>query len=278
MARNSVDKRARILVVEDIDTTRKAYVRNLKLEDGYRVDTAGDLAEATAAIDACTYHAALVDIMLAGEKDVANRDGVAVIQRLAALNEGTQAVVLSAQPEKQLIREFLKEYGAFDYLDKERLNDTGMDLMIEFVSNAIEASPVGNAPSWEAVVTALAGDRAEHEFVSQIMSGLSFGGGFENLTRSLGSTVRHLLPLLPPQARNTGLVLDHERAGFVAQYWSKGQGCAIEIGVFGKTGTRTERPGTLDDAVLIRHEKAGLHVVVTRLPRASRDEYAYPHA
>lgn len=273
MARNSVDKRTSILVVEDIETTRNMYVRNLELEGGYSVDMAKDLSEAVNALERRAYQVALVDIMLAGPKDTANRDGIKVLQRIRELGEGTQAVVLSAQKDTQLVREFIKEYSAFDYLDKDSLNKAGLDKMFDFVARAAKKSPVGDQPSWEAVVECLAGGRTERMFVSDIMN-LSFSGGFENLSRTLPAAVRYLLPLMPPEEGSQGLTLRDEEGRFVARYWSKGQGCAVEVTLRGKDGPRASAPAPEDDGVFLEREKGGLEVVVSRLADVARSAFA----
>ena len=274
MARESADKRVRVLVVEDIETTRSMYVRNLELRGDYHVDTAADLDEATAALDAFTYHVALVDIMLAGAKDTANRDGTKVLERIRDLDEGTRAVVLSAQKETQQVREFIKEYEAFDYLDKDALLEAGIGKMIEYVATAAGDSKVGTEPSWDAVVAALAGDRDEPAFVSEAMSSLKFGGGFENLKRTLTAAVRHLLPLAPAREGATGLALDESTGSLEARFWSKGQGCAIEFVLSGKDGDGPSQGAAAGDAALVEREKGGLSVVVTRLAEEPREGFA----
>ncbi len=260
MTHESVDKRVRLLVVEDVETTRNMYVRNLELDGDYRVDTAADLEQATAALDLVSYHVALVDIMLAGPKDTSNRDGAKVLERIRDMGEGTRAIVLSGQSETQQVREFLKELDAFDYLDKDALLEAGIGKMVEYVDTASAGSPLGSTPSWEIVSRALGGAREEPEFVSEMLA-LRFGGGFENLRQTLAASIRHLLPLLPPREGEAGLTVNGAGA-MSASFWSKGQGCAVEIAVVGKNST--EAPPSGEETLLAR-EKGGLGVSVTRL-------------
>jgi CheY-like chemotaxis protein len=274
MARESADKRVRVLVVEDIDTTRNMYVRNLELHSDYRVEAAADLAEATEALDALTFHVAVVDIMLAGPKDTANRDGTKVLDRIRELDEGTRAVVLSAQEEPQQVREFMKQHDAFDYLEKDELLKTGIGKMLEYVSNAAEDSRVGCEPSWDTVVGALAGRREEPIFVSEVMGALKFGGGFENLQRTLTAVVRYLAPLVPALDGDRGLVFDEERGVLAARYWSKGQGCAIEFVVSGRESEGRAEGASSQDGALTEREKGGLRVAALRRDDSSREEYA----
>lgn len=274
MARESVDKRVRVLVVEDIETTRNMYVRNLELRGDYRVDTAADLAEATAALDTLTYHVALVDIMLAGAKDTANRDGTDVLGRIGELDEGTRAVVLSAQKEPQQVREFMKAHGAFDYLEKDDLLKAGIGKMIEYVAAAAAASPVGDEPAWDAVVGSLAGDRDEPAFVSEVMDRLKFKGGFENLQRTLTAAVRYMAPLAPVREGGGGLAFDEERGVMAARFWSKGQGCAIEFTLAGKQGGAPGEGTGSRDGALMEREKGGLSLAIVRQADLPREAFA----
>jgi len=125
MGNDSLDKRTRVLVVEDVDTMRKMLVRSFLLRGHYRVDEAADLDEAMHALETCTYQVALVDIMLAGAMDTANRDGSKVLEKIRDLEEGTRAIVLSGQDQPQLARDFLKEFGAADYIAKSEPGRSG---------------------------------------------------------------------------------------------------------------------------------------------------------
>jgi len=266
MKDDSVDKRTRVLVVEDVDTMRKMLVRSFLLRGNYRVDEAANLDEAMVALNTCTYQVALVDIMLAGAMDTANRDGAKVLERIRDLDEGTRAIVLSGQDEPQLARDFLKEFGAADYVAKSTLGKSGVGKLVEMVAAEAEASPVGEKPSWDAVIAALAGDRDEPMFVSEAMK-LNFKGGFENLRNNLGTAIRHLMPLLPERAGN-GLVANGN--GFSGRFWSKGQACAVELSLLD-----SESDNSADaDRMIFEREKGGLRVVVSRLPDIERDAFA----
>lgn len=271
MGSESIDKRAKVLVVEDAETTRNAYVRSLELQGDYWIDEATDLTGALDALEACTYQVALVDIMLAGAQDTANRDGVKVLERIRELDEGTRAIVLSAQDEPQLAADFLKEYGAADYLAKTKLQEVGFGKLIEIVQREAGASPVGQPPSWDEVVAALAGNRDEPMFVSDIMGKLEFKGGFENLRRNLGAAVRHLAPLLPQRGSSDGLAFAEDDGVFGGRFWSKGQKCAVELRLAGEGGAAAAPDS---DGVIFEREKGGLKVIVSRLPDEPREAFA----
>jgi CheY-like chemotaxis protein len=271
MAHDAIDKRVRVLIIEDDDSTRRMYARHLDLQGGYRVAAAASLAEALEALELMTYHVALVDIMLAGPKDTANRDGTAVLDRISELDEGTRAVVLSAQEEPQEVREFMKEHGAFDYLEKKDLLKTGISKLFEYIEAAAAESTVSADPSWDAVVGSLAGERNEVEFVSEVMGKLKFGGGFENLQRTLIAATRHLAPLALPCDDGRGLCFSEDDGAMVAHFWSKGQGCSIEVILAGKGSDLAPAKG---DGVLVNREKGGLSVRVERRGTEPRDAFA----
>ncbi len=250
-----MDRRARVLVVEDIATLRESYVANLELEGEFRVDAARDLQSATDALERCAYHVAIVDIMLAGEKDVANRDGVHVLRRLQMLDEGTSALVLTAQEHPQLARDILKRYGAFDYLAKAVLQKDGMPALLEKVRSGVKESSAG-AVSWESAIDLLRGPRSEDELVADVMHRLQFKGGFENLNRTLVAALAHVAPLVPRRGNADGLTFDERDQVYRGTFWSKGQAASIELAIGGKDSSMA----TEDATTLLERDKAGLHV------------------
>src|SRR5688500_9024008 len=114
-----MDRRQKILVVEDEEPARLIYAAFLK-RLGVRVETCGSLQDATAAIGALRFDLALVDIMLAGPQDRANRDGIDVLKQIKAAREGTKTLVLSGQSDPDLVAEIWREHGADGYISKER--------------------------------------------------------------------------------------------------------------------------------------------------------------
>jgi CheY-like chemotaxis protein len=273
-----MDERLRVLVVEDIGTFRDSYIANLELEK-YRTDGAANLASAIAALETCAYHAAIVDIMLGGEKDMTNRDGVKVLERIRDLAEGTQSIVVSRQEELQRVRDFLKEYGAFDYLDKKELQLHGVTLLLDMVRKAVDASRLRSIPSWEEVVKPFRGDNSEMIFVSECLRLLNFKGGFENLSASLSVVFRHLFPLCVPKqpagvAR--GMKYVDDLGAFRGQYWSKGQGCSVEILLAGSKGKEVldHHISTFGaEALLERRDRLGLSIAVLALRDSLRGDY-----
>jgi DNA-binding NarL/FixJ family response regulator len=271
MKGEAMESRPRVLVVEDIDSARESFVANLRFTGDYRVEGAGDLDGAIAAMDRLTFHVAAVDIMLAGERDVANRDGVAVARRFQRLAEGTKVVILSAQEETQLVRDLIRDYGAYDYLDKGRVQSEGIELLLATVAKAAAVSGVGST-SWEVLAQRLSPRMSEHQLVAELMQRLNFKGGFENLHRALAHNCRHLVPLLHSMGDNDGLAYNEERSRFEGIYWAKGQGLAVEI-VVADAQSLVPEVNEAPASVLVDKEKGGLRIVAVERPALDREGF-----
>jgi CheY-like chemotaxis protein len=266
-----MDNRQRLLLVEDVQATRESYIENLELTGKYRVDGAANLEEAFEATDKCAYHVALIDIMLAGPRDVANRDGVKIAERIQHLAEGTRVIMLSAQKaETEIVGNLIQEYGVFKYVDKRRIEEDGIAGLLEDVDRAAKASSVAS-PTWEMIAHVLAPTLSEPELVSDIITKLKFSGGIENLGRTLVHNARNLVPLLRCSDPAHGFAFNDQLNVFAGCYWSKGQGRAVEIAIGGKNSS-DELQGDSKEALLDR-EKGGLRLLVTARPELDRSAF-----
>jgi len=273
-----MDTRPRILIVEDHDALRESFVE-LLTDEGFKTHGVASLAEAKEAADRCSYHVALIDIMLKGD-DTSNRDGVDVVRYLRWLQEDTHPLVLSAQTQSRtLVRDLLRKYGAIDYLDKEELEqkESGNAFLIEKIRSLLE-SP--NAPpkigDWSKLSKSLAGASSEQAFVSLCLRNLNFKGGFENLNNCLQHAGKHLVPLLP---KATGSQLRPAKVQEVLNgtFWSKGQGTAVEILLFGTNVSPEvlEAEWRLAErTTLYNRAKGGLTIIVLECPELTRDQFA----
>jgi CheY-like chemotaxis protein len=267
-----MDTRPRILIVEDIADMREAYLARFELEGAYQADGVQDLESARNAMTLKTYDVAVVDIMLAGEDELANRDGVKVVELLRDQGEGTIPIVVSAQKEVELVRDLWQEHGAYDYVPKEVVERDGTVVLLNAVRKALSASKRGEV-EWEDIVAALAGGRLEREFVSAIQSKLDFRGGFGNLERTLVSVIQHFLPLLKLENDDGGVRFDPRDGGFRGTYWSKGAGRAVEVFIGGKRVTGAEPGDANPGRVLMERTRGGLQVVVSAADEYLRDAF-----
>ena len=100
----------RILVVDDEPDLRTLYELTL-LREGYQVDTAGDLQQARALLDAHRFDAVITDMRLP------DGVGLSLITELKAAQRGERCVVITAYGSAENAVDALKG-GAFDYLTK----------------------------------------------------------------------------------------------------------------------------------------------------------------
>jgi DNA-binding NtrC family response regulator len=99
-----------ILVVDDERTLRFALKEGLA-EEGYRIETAGDGAEALAALDRGEFHLVLLD------QKLPDTSGLEVLKQIKAKRPETQVVIMTAYGKFQWAVEATKA-GCFDYVAK----------------------------------------------------------------------------------------------------------------------------------------------------------------
>ncbi len=108
----TVPPRARILVVDDVDSNREVMTRILK-RDGHAVETAEEGAEALRKLRQEPYDLVLLDVMMPGV------DGLQVIEAMHGDDQLTRipVIMLSALHEQDSILKCI-QFGAMDYLPK----------------------------------------------------------------------------------------------------------------------------------------------------------------
>jgi CheY-like chemotaxis protein len=271
-----MDTRKRVLVVEDIADMRATVVEVLEREN-LIVHSAATAEEAIAAAERRLYHLALIDISLAGKDDASDREGVLVLKRLRELGEGTQSLVLSGQRQDiPLVRDLLKDYGAVDYVAKWELQDKGNAFLVSKVNEILRAQKIPGVPEWRDLTRVLTQGSSESVFVSECLRLLEFKGGFDNLSRSLINACEHLVPLLIPISGELTLSRQRVSEVFNGAFWSKGQGLAIDLLLFGKNVSpdAIDREWNLSaQEPLYSRTKAGLSVVIRERRDLTRDKF-----
>ena len=275
MDRKKLDGKKRILVVEDIETFRESYIANLEMED-YKVSGASTLKEAIEAVNSCTFHVAVVDIVLS-EKKISNRDGVEVVRYIRDLKEGTQVIVLSLLEDTQLERDLLKEYDIFDYIPK--ASKGGISHLLKRVKTAIEACPLDGPLSWEGLVGSIAWPVDSNHFIAECLTRLEFKGGFQTLSRALIAACKAAVPLLRENATDQAVRFDPQRRVFHGRFWSKAQNTAIELLFWDKHisggSNATESLMGRRSVLYQPKEKGGLSVAIVELPELSRSDFLH---
>jgi DNA-binding NtrC family response regulator len=104
-----------VLIVDDMENWRDT-LRLVLEEDGYYVECARDISEATQAVERCLFDVLVLDIRL---NDKQPRDeGIQILKHLRKLGDQTEAIIYTAYPDVETVHQALKELGARDYLIK----------------------------------------------------------------------------------------------------------------------------------------------------------------
>jgi two-component system response regulator PilR (NtrC family) len=141
---------AHVLVVDDEPDLRTLYELTL-LREGYRVDAAGTLAEASALLEQRRFDAVITDMRLPDGL------GLELLQRMGAQQRPERCIVMTAYGSAENAVEALKA-GAFDYLTK----PVDLKQFRTVVASAIQdsAPPRPRAPASAAAARPMAADRA----------------------------------------------------------------------------------------------------------------------
>lgn len=261
-------KKKRIFLVEDVLSVRKAYKSALELE-GYSVTAAADVAEALHILEEQTFHVALVDIMLDGEKNTSNRDGVKIIARMNELNEGTLIIPVTGQRQKSFVRDSFKELGVFDFLDKnEDLDQKGWDYAISRIEAAISQSELDDTPEWSDLINTVLLPDEEKTFVSNV-SVVTGGAHFDVLKRTLCAAVREFQPLVGKRGISQSFSLDRDADEVVGEFWSKSHRRAVKF-ILRKAHVPGREADSIPELFLRKKSKLALAVVpLDGVPRNS---------
>jgi CheY-like chemotaxis protein len=269
-----MDKRPRILVVEDDESARGRVAAVLRRED-VRVEACGSLDEATVLIENIRFDVALIDIMLAGPHDRANRDGVEVLTRIKAGGEGTRTLILSGQSDPELVADIWQDHGADGYLSKDKVAREGPPYYLKKIREALDTmQPPTQTRDWSALARALAPDVSEADLVHDILRGAAFTGGLPLLRSMLFEAAKWLVPLVPARDASLRGLRETSPGVFRGIYWSKGQGRAVELTLHGSNGEAGDRSsGSGSPELLHQRTKGGLTVATVALPDRSRAQF-----
>ena len=132
----------RILVVEDEEYWREKIFRETLEDKGYQVVTSSSCAEAVAALDQQVFDLVVIDVNLTG--DPGNKDGVRVLERMAALGHPSLSIVVSGSPTRAMYEESVKKFRPVDYLDKAKFDVTEfVDLVADaFAQTTHHVTPI----------------------------------------------------------------------------------------------------------------------------------------
>jgi DNA-binding NtrC family response regulator len=121
-----------ILVVEDQERWREDIFREALEDGGYQVKTSSSFDEAVAALDQQVFDLVVIDVNLTNVSG--NRDGVRVLERMAALGHRSQAIVVSGSKTWTVAEESVRKFHPVAFLDKRTFD---MAEFVTLVSNAL---------------------------------------------------------------------------------------------------------------------------------------------
>lgn len=252
-------KKKRILLVEDVNSVQKAYKSSLELE-GYSVTIASDLGEALDILNERTFHVALVDIMLDGEKNESNRDGVKIISKINELNEGTLIIPVTGQRQKSFVRDSFKDFGVFDFLDKhEDIDQKGWEYAVSRIEAAISQSELDDTPEWTDLIDSFLLPGEEQSFVARVAQ-ITGGVPFDILRRTLCAAVREFQPLIGLPGVSETFVISVGGEEVVGDFWSKSHGQAVRF-LFRRSQSRPSEAAMQSELFLRKKGKLELSVL-----------------
>ncbi len=262
-----------VLILEDTELWQTILSREVE-RLGYPYWVVADLDGAIDLMDRVAFAAALVDLSL-DEDDEANADGKRVLSALGAGGDHTQSVVVTGRGDRSyaLARELLKDYGAFDALEKNP-PPRPEDYERVLAAALAERDALAGGPT-EGIYRQLCGDEFPVRFDSRVMKVAGDRVGPVDLHDFQDDLFQPLLPIKFPTARDA-VRLDDDLV--VGDYWSRALGTAVLVCYGdGPRETVLERClPHLDGAArepLLRLTQSGLSGFVFGLPDSARYDY-----
>ncbi len=217
----------RIVVVENLEGLRTQYIIGLEMA-GFEANGAASLQEALDLIKIKTFHVALVDLMLNDPHDT-TMQGLEVLEKLCALNEGTQAIVISGQDSPGIAVDAITEYQAAKYIPKSKILNEGMDFLINEVSHLAEATELRKYGDGDSIISVLAGATEQLVWTDSFLRTLKPKNGFTGLKNFFTQFCEPVVPLMSPQEASSPLLFDKEQRFANGRFWSKGLGLPLEL-------------------------------------------------
>jgi two-component system response regulator PilR (NtrC family) len=180
---------AQVLVVDDEPDLRTLYELTL-LREGYRVDAAGSLAEASAQLAAKKFDAVITDMRLP------DGHGIELLKRMASEQRSERCIVMTAYGSAENAVEALKA-GAFDYLTK----PVDLKQFRTVVASAI-AEAAGAAQRPRAVSRGAAPGLGSAQVALQRLVGES--AAMRTVKERIGKVARSMAPVLVRGESGTG--------------------------------------------------------------------------
>jgi DNA-binding response OmpR family regulator len=162
-----VSRQGRILVVENTERWRN-LVSDTLLRGGFKVDTAGTIAEAETALRESWYHLAVLDIRLDDDSDETDLEGLNLLYGEiieASIRDAMKVIVLSAFGTKEQMRKAFTAGKVVDFLDKADFDNLAFRSQVQELFTPAAHINLNLAIHWQQVETP-----------AQLVVGLDLGG------------------------------------------------------------------------------------------------------
>ena len=224
----------RILLVEDIASTREAYRDALELHD-FEVSEASNLAEAADIVSKIAFHVACVDLGLE-EADPSNYQGQDVLSEISKHKEGTRIIIVSQKggdPALDIAIKGYEEQNLSKYLRKGQFEP---EEFIQAIAEQAERAELkifkDHGYPLSAALHGLDQDVAIHEILTILER------GFPTVRELVDNSLRSLCPLRPHNDPGQLMTVDSDRGRVELSLWSKAVGSAVRL-VLAKAGGET---------------------------------------
>lgn len=247
----------RILVVEDIESTRLAYKKVLE-SDGLEVHEAPDLQTATHLLQNIAYHVVCIDLGL-DAADGSNYDGRKIISMLPEIEKGSRAIVVSQQVSGRAFEIAIEGFEKHKLARYIRKNDLTRESFLKAVREEANRAELGIYDHYGRAIDVLFHGLEEQIVVDRSLRLLQPRGGYPALADLVDRLLRNLLPVRPCKAVEQRITIVDDESRIESLLWSKAIGHAFIISI-GRAGS-AEEP---EDSVLARDAVGGLSGKVTR--------------
>ncbi len=132
----------KVLISDDEEVWREKILGGILTDAGYTVRTASTIEETLGLLEREYFHVVLADICFS-MSDHTNQDGVRTIGMVAALDEGTSAIVLTGFGTVELVVEALREQKVHHFLEKgERFDQEAFPDLVETAYRAANVARI----------------------------------------------------------------------------------------------------------------------------------------
>jgi len=264
----------RVLLIEDMTGSRKTYTEVIQFA-GYSVDAVATLEEAIWLLDRKTYHVAVVDITLDVE-DIYNRDGLTIIEYIFKLKEGTEAIILSGQPEVDVAVDAFERFNLVRYLKKSRLKRPA-DLT-SAVDEAYNKCKIREFGDFGSAFQFLSGKEDDMHWTCKSLEVLRPTVGVLGLSEFFERFLAPFTPLFPRNGVLVPMSVNKPESSVSGEFWSKLCGFAVSLVAYPKQfseGVRENEDPDITPAknLIFRYEKANVLGLAYTLPGCERNEF-----